>query len=108
VTPRTSRRLALACIVAATALSACGRTYSYHCTEQGCTASFQGPGELDLADARGPLIEVAGIGDGPSVTVRVDGTNATLLEDKPRRVEQWVLTLTGLQGENVTLRIVRR
>jgi hypothetical protein len=47
------------------------------------------------------------IDDGRSVTVRVDGKDARLLEDRPRRVEGYVLTLTKLDGENVMLRIVR-
>jgi len=41
------------------------------------------------------------------VTVCVDGKNAKLVKGKPRHVEGYVLTLTKLKAENVTLRIVR-
>ena len=86
-------------------LFACGRSYSYACTGRVCTASFEGPGEQDLSDARGPIVEVVSIADPPSVTVRVDGKDARLVEDRPRRVGRYVVTLTKLDGENVMLRI---
>ncbi len=89
-------------------LVACGRSYSYACSDRECTASFEGPGEQDLSDARGPSVEVVRIDDPPSVTVRVDGKDARLLGHQPRRVGGYVLTLTKLDGENVTLRIVRK
>ena len=104
---RPSTRLALFCILAAMALVACGRSFSYACTDRVCTASFEGPGEQDLSDSRGPTVEVVRIGDPPSVTVSVDGKDARLFEDRPRRVGGYVLTLTNLDGENVMLRIVR-
>jgi hypothetical protein len=89
-------------------LVACGRSYSYACTERECRASFEGPGEQDLSDAQGPIVEVVRIDDPASVTVRVDGKDARLREDQSRRVGGYVLTLTKLDGENVMLRIVRR
>lgn len=104
---RPSPRLARFCILAAIPLVACGRSYSYACTDRVCTASFEGPGEQDLSDARGPTVEVVTINDGPSVTVRVDGKDARLLEDQPLPIGGYVLTLTKLDGENVMLRIVR-
>lgn len=88
-------------------LVACGRSYSYACTDRECTASFEGPGEQDLSDARGPTVEVVRVDAPTSVTVRVDGTDARLVEDRPRRVRGYVLTLTKLDGENVMLRIIR-
>ena len=59
---------------------ACGQTYSYVCNERTCLASFEGPGEQDLSDVRGPTVEVVTIDDGPSVTVCVDGKNAKLVK----------------------------
>jgi len=53
---------------------------------------------------RGPTVEVVTIDDGPSVTVRVDGKNAKLVKGRPRHVEGYVLTLTKLKAEKVTLR----
>ncbi len=103
---RFSPRLALFCILAAMPLFACGQSYSYACTGRVCTASFEGPGEQDLSDAHGPTVEVVTIDDGASVTIRVDGKNAKLVKGKPRPVEGYVLTLTKLEGEDVTLRIV--
>lgn len=89
-------------------LLACGRSYSYRCVERACTASFEGPGEQDLSDTRGPIVEVVTIDDGASVSVRVDGKDAKLVEDEPRPVGGYVLTLTKLEGENVTLHIAPR
>ena len=51
-------------------LVACGQTYSYVCDERTCLASFEGPGEQDLSDARGPTVEVVTIDDGPCVSRR--------------------------------------
>ena len=101
---RPSPRLALFCVLAALPLVACGRSYSYACTERECTASFEGAGEQDLSEARGPIVEVVRINDPTSVTVRIDGKDARLVEKQPRRVQSYVLTLTNLDGENVMLR----
>jgi hypothetical protein len=79
-------------------------SYSYRCTEHMCTAAFEGPGWLDLSDANGPMLEVVAI-DGPTVRVRVDGKDTKLVEGIPRTVAGYVLTLTGLDGENVLLLI---
>jgi len=97
--------LTVFCILATLLLVGCGRSYSYRCTEQRCTASFEGPGELDLSDARGPTLEVVTIDSRTAVTVRVDGKDAKLAEGKPRSVAGYAVTLTKLDRENVTLRI---
>jgi hypothetical protein len=99
----------LLCCLTACALSACDSAGGdgYGCQGRTCTASFQGPGEQDLSSklGKGATVQVVTV-DGSSATVRIAGQDAKLVTDQPQRVAGYEVTLTDIDGEDVTLRIV--
>lgn len=94
--------------LAVTALCACGPGGSgYGCTGSTCTAMFDGSGSLDMSDqlGRGATVKVSDIRSG-AVTVRVDGARATAVRGQPVEVGRLRITLRGVKGKSVMLRVV--
>lgn len=101
--------LGVLCALAGVPLVACGggNGDGFGCTAKTCKAMFHGPGEQDLSSelGAGATVEVVTVEDG-SVTLRIAERDVKLGEDKPRRVDGYRVTLTEVDGEDVTLRIV--
>ena len=97
------------CALAASTLAACGSSAAYGCTNQTCRATFQGTGEQDLSNALGPggTVEFVDVED-ETVTARVAGKEAMLAKGRRQRVGRFDVTLTEVDGEDITLRIVGR
>lgn len=94
--------------LAVTALGACGPGGSgYGCTGQTCKATFDGSGSLDMSDqlGRGATVKVSDIRPG-AVTVGVDGARATVVRGWPVQVGRLRITLRGVEGNRVTLRVL--
>ena len=108
----TSRRGLAALLCAAPfGLAACGEDVGgdgFACTGATCRASFQGTGEQDLSSrlGKGATVEVMAIADA-AATVRVAGREATVEQDEPKRIGRFEVTLSSIDGDDVTLRVVR-
>jgi len=106
---RLRRCLALVSAIAVTAIAACGDDGGdgFGCQGHRCTASFQGPGKQDLSSklGKGATVQIVTV-DGPSATVRIAGMDAKLVKDESQRVAGYQVTLTEVDGKDVTLRIV--
>lgn len=104
--------LALLCIVAVMPLAACGGDDidgdGFGCTGHTCKATFDGPGKQDLSSELGPgaTVQITNV-DKNSVIGLVAGQNVKLIENDPQRVGDYRVTLTEVDGEHVTLRVVR-
>lgn len=101
--------LALLCVIATVAVLGCGGGGGdgFGCQGRSCTASFQGPGEQDLSSelGAGATIRVERVA-GQSATVQIAGEDAKLIKDEPQRVAGYEITLTEVDGDDTTLRIV--
>lgn len=106
---RRGHRVALLCTLAVLPLAACGGGGGdgFGCSGRSCTASFQGPGEQDLSSklGKGATVSVETI-DGRSVTGRIAGKDVKLVTDELQRVEGYDVTLTDVDGEDVSIRVV--
>lgn len=102
------RSLAVLCCAAALAIAGCDSAGGdgYGCQGRTCTASFQGPGEQDLSSklGEGATVQVVTVDD-QSATVRIADRDAKLVKGQPQRVAGYEVTLTEVDGEDVTLRI---
>jgi len=100
--------LALLCVLVALALTACGGGGGdgFGCQGRSCTASFQGPGEQDLSSklGSGATVRVVTV-HSSSANAQVAGKDAKLVKDEPQQVAGYEVTLTEVDGEDVTLRI---
>lgn len=106
--PRRSS-LALLCIVVVALLAACGGDGDgFGCTGHTCKATFDGPGKQDLSSelGSGATVQITNV-DEKSVIGLVGGQNVKLVENDPQRVGDYRVTLTEVDGEHVTLRVVR-
>ncbi len=102
-------RLQLFACVAALSLASCDDGGDgFGCTGATCRATFQGTGEQDLSSrlGKGATVEVVSVADAAAI-VRVAGREATLEQDEPKRIGRFEVTLSSIDGDDVTLRIVR-
>jgi hypothetical protein len=106
---RLRRGLALLGTLALLSFAACGGGGGdgFACTGETCKASFDGPGEQDLSSelGAGATVKVVTI-DAGSVTARIARRDAKLVTDEAQPVAGYRVTLTELDGEQVTLRVV--
>jgi len=100
---------ALLTTLLAVALSGCGGAGGdgFSCQGRSCTASFQGAGEQDLSSelGTGATVRVETI-DGRSATVEIAGKDAKLIRGEAQRIAGYAVTLTEVEGQDVTVRIV--
>ena len=105
---RLRRGLALLGALVVLPLAACGSGGDgFGCTGKTCKASFDGPGEQDLSSelGAGATVEVVTV-DAGSVTARIAGQDAKLVQDEAQQVAGYRVTLTELDDEQVALRVV--
>lgn len=94
-------------LAGALATAGCGGD-GFGCTGRSCTASFQeGPGEQDLSSklGQGATVEVITV-DGSSATVKIAGKDAKLVKGERQSVAGYDVTLSEVDGQDVTVRIV--
>ena len=104
-----TRGCSLAFLLAVLSLVGCGGGGGdgFGCTGRTCTATFQGAGEQDLSSSLGDdaTVEVLTL-DVDSVTARIAAQDVTLAKGRTQRVAGYDVTLTTVDGEDVSLRIV--
>lgn len=76
----------------------------FGCQAGSCLVSFQGPGERDLSSALdgNAVVAVEAI-DGDTVTGTIGGQDLRLTRGREQRVAGFVVVLTEVDGENVTM-----
>jgi hypothetical protein len=96
-------------LLAGLAITACGAGGSgYGCSGNTCTATFDGAASQEMSSELGDGAEVAVSDIGKdSVTVGVGGSTDKLVTGETKMLDPLRITLESIEGESVTLKVVR-